>query len=158
MRTGDMAAALGKGLAAGLVGTAAMTVSSTIEMKVRKRQASTAPADAAIKVLGIEPKGDAEKARFSTLVHWVYGTSWGAFRGLLGGFGLDGPGAAAAHFAAVWGSGLVMLPALKVAPPVSEWGAKALAVDAFHHTVYAVGTSLAFGALNRRSACPIAAR
>jgi hypothetical protein len=41
-----------------------MTVSSTLEMKLRGREASSAPADAAAKVLGVEPRGDAEKARF----------------------------------------------------------------------------------------------
>lgn len=54
MRTGDIAGAVGKGLAAGLIGTAAMTISSTIEARVRQREPSTAPADAAAKVLGIE--------------------------------------------------------------------------------------------------------
>jgi len=128
-----------------------MTLSSTIEMKVAGRDASSAPADAAAKVLGVEPKGDAEKARFSNVVHWAYGTSWGALRGLLGAVGLPGPVAGGAHFAAVWGSGLVMLPKLGVAPPLGEWGTKALATDAFHHLVYATGTSLVFIALDRSS-------
>ena len=70
MKLGDMAAAVGKGLFAGAAGTAAMTLSSTTEMKLRGRPASSAPADAAAKVLGVEPKGEKEKARFSNLVHW----------------------------------------------------------------------------------------
>lgn len=60
MRTGDVAAAVGKGLLAGLVGTVAMTLSSTAEAKLRGRGSSSAPADAAAKVLGVEPKGDRE--------------------------------------------------------------------------------------------------
>ncbi len=32
------------------------------------------PADAVVKVLGVEFKGDAEKARYATLVHWAYGS------------------------------------------------------------------------------------
>ena len=151
MRTGDVAGAMGRGLVAGVAGTALMTVASTIEMKVQGREASTAPADAAAKVLGVEPTGDDEQARFSNVVHWAYGTSWGALRGVLGAVGLTGPAAAGAHFAAVWGSGLVMLPALGVAPPLKEWGAKALATDAFHHLVYAAATSMAFAALDRSS-------
>ncbi len=147
----DVAGQVGKGLAAGVAGTALMTLASTIEMKVQGRGPSSAPADAAAKVLGVEPTGEKEKARFSNVVHWAYGTSWGAFRGALSVAGLSGPAAAGAHFAAVWGSGLVMLPALGVAPPAKEWGTKALAVDAFHHIVYAAGVSLAFSALDRRS-------
>jgi len=43
MRIGDLAGSVGKGLAAGMVGTAAMTVSSSLEAKLRGREASTAP-------------------------------------------------------------------------------------------------------------------
>jgi len=45
---------IGRGLLAGLAGTAAMTVSSTLEMRLRGRAASSAPADATAKVLGID--------------------------------------------------------------------------------------------------------
>src|SRR3712207_9240685 len=90
MKLGDVAAAVGKGLFAGAAGTAAMTLSSTIEMKLRGRPASSAPADAAAQVLGVEPKGEKEETRFSTVVHWGYGTSWGAARGLIGAAGLRG--------------------------------------------------------------------
>ncbi len=146
-----MAGALGKGLVAGAVGTAAMTVSSTIEAKVRQREGSTAPADAAAKVLGIEPKDDEAAARFSNVVHWIYGISWGGVRGLLSGVGLPGPAASAAHFGTVWGGGLVMLPALEVAPPVKEWGSTELAIDAWHHLVYAAATGLVYRFLDRHS-------
>ena len=71
MKPGDVAGALGKGLVAGMVGTAAMTVSSTIEAKLRKREGSTAPADAAGEVLGIQPRNAEGKAWFSNVVHWA---------------------------------------------------------------------------------------
>ena len=149
MKLGDVAAAVGKGLFAGAAGTAAMTLSSTVEMRLRRRPASSAPADAAAKVLGVEPKGEKEEARFSTLVHWGYGTSWGVARGLLGAAGLRGVQAAAAHFGAVWGSEQIILPALGVAPPLWEWGAEEVAIDTFHHLVYASATSLAYTLLDR---------
>jgi hypothetical protein len=117
MKLGDVAASVGMGLFAGVAGTVAMTVSSTLEMKIRGRQGSSAPAQAAAKVLGVEPTGEAEEARFSNLVHWGYGTSWGPVRGLIGAVGLEGKEATAAHFLAVWGTEQVMLPALGVAPP-----------------------------------------
>lgn len=149
MNIGTIAGSIGRGLAAGAAGTAVMTVSSTLEAKLRKREASTAPADAAGKVLGVKPEGDDAKARFSNLVHWGYGTGWGAARGLLGGLGLVGPAGTVAHFGLVWGSELVMLPRLDVAPPVKEWGTRELGVDAFHHMVYAVATGSAFVVLDR---------
>lgn len=149
MKLGEIAASVGKGLFAGVAGTAAMTVSSTLEMKIRDRHASNTPAKAAGKVLGVEPTGESEQARFSNLVHWGYGTSWGAVRGLIDAAGLEGKEAAAAHFLALWGSEQVMLPALGVAPPFWQWGAKEVAIDAFHHLVYAGATGVAYAALDR---------
>ena len=149
MKLGEIAASVGKGLFAGVAGTAAMTVSSTLEMKIRDRQASNTPAKAAGKVLGVEPTGESEQARFSNLVHWGYGTSWGAVRGLIDAAGLEGKEAAAAHFLALWGSEQVMLPVLGVAPPFWQWGAKEVAIDAFHHLVYAGATGVAYAALDR---------
>jgi hypothetical protein len=147
-----LAHGIGTGLIAGLAGTAAMTVSSTIEMKVRGREASSAPADAAEKVLGIEKfKSDADERRFATLVHWGYGTGWGAVRGLLRAAGLSPTLATGGHFAAVWGSEQATLPALAVAPPVTMWGGKEVAIDAWHHLVYVVATAVAYELLDRSS-------
>jgi hypothetical protein len=145
-----LAANIGKGLAAGLVGTAAMTVSSTLEMKLRDRGASNAPADAASKLLHIDGfTSDEAEQRFGQLVHWAYGTGWGAARGILGTV-LPPVAADAGHFGAVWRSEQVMLPALEVAPPAAEWGAEEIAVDGWHHAVYAVATGLAYRWLDAR--------
>lgn len=145
----DLATAIGKGLVAGAAGTVAMTVSSTLEMKARGREGSSAPADAAAKVLGISDfEGDAEKARFSNVVHWSYGTGWGIARALLRLAGLGPVQATAAHLAVVWGGEAVMLPALDVAPPFWTWGAEEVAIDVGHHVVYALATALAFELLD----------
>jgi hypothetical protein len=148
-KLGDVAAAVGKGLFAGAAGTAAMTVSSTLEMKLRGRPASSTPALAAQKVLGVQPVDEEAEARFSNLVHWGYGTAWGGVRGLIAAAGLTEPAATVAHLAAVWGSEQVMLPALDVVPPLTEWGAQEVAIDAFHHLVYAAATGAAYSLLDR---------
>lgn len=149
MKLGEFAAAFGKGVFAGFAGTAAMTVSSTLEMKWRGRPASSAPARAAAKVLGVEPVDEAAEARFSNIVHWGYGSAWGGVRGLLAAAGLPGPTASAAHLGAVWTSEQAMLPALGVAPPLTQWGAKEVAIDALHHVVYAGATGVAYSLLDR---------
>ena len=151
MGIGDTAASVGKGLFAGAAGTVAMTVSSTLEAKLRERGSSSAPADAAGKVLGVQPRDEEGQARFSNIVHWAYGTSWGAVRGLLHAAGVDGGKATAVHFATVWGGAQAMLPALDVAPPPWKSPPKEIAIDAFHHAVYAVATGVAFAALERSS-------
>jgi hypothetical protein len=147
----DVAQNIGKGLAAGLAGTAAMTVSSTIEQKLRQRPASTAPADATAKVLGIRDfASPAARSRFSNISHWGYGTGWGAARGLLATLGLSPAAATAAHGAAVWGNEQIMLPALHVAPIVTMWGGKEVAIDAWHHLVYATSTGIAYELIESR--------
>ena len=149
-RPGGRAAAVGKGLAAGLAGTAAMTVSSTLEAKLRGREASIAPARAASKVLGVAPVDEQGERRFNTLVHWGYGTGWGAARGIFAAAGLGGVGATLAHLGAVWGSEQVALPATGAAPPATQWGAAEVAVDVWHHVVYAAATGVAYRWLDRR--------
>ena len=151
MTVNQLATTLGRGLVAGVVGTAAMTVSSTVEAKLRHRPFSTAPADAAAKVLGIkEFADDAAHSRFSNLVHWGYGTGWGVPRALLGMNGRGAARATAVHLAALWGSEQVMLPALSVAPPITFWGRAEIAIDGFHHAVYALSTAAAYEVLKRR--------
>ena len=144
-----VASGIGKGLVAGFAGTAAMTVSSTLEAKVRGRAPSSAPARATTKVLGIKSFEDSiAQARFNDLSHWGYGTSWGVVRGLLDAAGVPRGKAIAAHGAAVWGSAQVTLPALDVAPPAIFWGKEEVAIDAFHHTVYALATGIAYELLS----------
>lgn len=144
---GDLAAAAGRGMLAGAIGTVAMTASSTLDAKLRDRPASSAPSDAAGKTLGVQPRDPEGQARFATVVHWSYGTGWGALRGALATAGLEGVPAVAAHFGAVWGSSLVMLPGLGIAPPVWSQPVTETAFDALHHLVYASATSLAWYAV-----------
>ena len=145
-----LAANIGKGLVAGFVGTAAMTVSSSVEARLRHRPASSAPARATAKVLGIKEFEDGiAAARFNDLAHWGYGTGWGVVRGLLATVGLSPRGATAAHGAAIWGSAAVSLPALEIAPPFVFWGKKEVAIDLWHHAVYAGATGLAYRLLDR---------
>jgi hypothetical protein len=73
---GGIAPDVGKGLFAGAAGTAAMTVSSTLEMTLSGRGASQTPVEAA-------------EARFSNLVHWGY--RLGRCAGFLASAWLPGP-------------------------------------------------------------------
>ena len=142
---------VGKGLVAGFVGTAAMTASSTLEAKLRRRAPSSAPARATAKVLGIKGfEDDVAAARFNDLSHWGYGTSWGALRGLLGATGMPARTATALHGAAIYGSAQVTLPALEIAPPAVFWPKEEIAIDAFHHLVYAAATGLAYELIDGR--------
>ena len=147
-RIDTLATAIGRGLVAGFAGTVAMTVSSTLEARLRGRAFSTAPARATAKVLGIrEFESDLAQARWNDLSHWGYGTGWGVLRGLLGATPLSGRAATLAHGAAIYGAAQVTLPALEIAPPSIFWGAKEIAIDALHHAVYATATGAAYRAI-----------
>ena len=97
----------------------------------------------------MRPAGEKEGKRFGALVHWAYGTGWGAARGVLAALGMPASAATAAHLALVRGTEQVMLPALQVAPPAPRWGARELAVDGWHHLVYAGATGAAYQLLDR---------
>jgi hypothetical protein len=142
-----MSAEIGRGLVAGLAGTLAMTIASTLEMKIRHRPPSRAPAEVAAKALGVTPRDEDAKRRLGTLVHFAYGTVWGLARAALQAAGVRGRLAPLAHFGLVWGTELVMLPATRVAPPITEWGAKEIAIDALHHLVYVGSVDGAYRAL-----------
>ncbi|MGI4021940.1 MAG: hypothetical protein ACRYFA_10575 [Janthinobacterium lividum] len=147
----ELGTAIGIGLMAGIVGTAAITISQMVEMNIDGREPSSAPADAASKILDIQPTSEEQKAKVSQQIHWAYGTSWGIARGLISLTGLKGWKATLVHFAAIWGTANVMLPALDVAPPATEEDAKTISIDGLHHSVYAVVAGLAFDAIAKKT-------
>jgi hypothetical protein len=76
---------------------------------------------------------------------------WVTFAESMTPFTLAAAKATAAHGAAVWGSAQVTLPALEVAPPLVFWGKKEVAIDLWHHAVYAVASGLAYRLIDARS-------
>ena len=76
-----------------------------------------------------------------------YGTAWGGVRGLLDVIGLRGAIGTAVHFALIWGAEQVFMTKLQISPPITEWPPQEVAVDGFHHFVYAQGTGAAYDRL-----------
>lgn len=146
---GELAAGVGKGLLAGLAGTAAMTVAQRIGMSLMGREASTTPAEAVKKVFGLETRDEAAEERLAALAHWGYGTTWGAARGVAAAAGLGPLAASLAHFVAVWGTEQVMMPGLELSPPATEWSAEQVAEDIVYHAVYAAAAGAAYAWLDR---------
>ncbi|WP_276496453.1 hypothetical protein [Pontibacter litorisediminis] len=170
----DLGNAIGKGILAGLAGTAAITISQMIEMQITKREGSKAPTKVAGQVLGVTPSNkeeseelsgepeDTDKTnkevkeehaeRFSQIMHWQYGTSWGVARGLLSLAGVKGWPATATHFGAIWSTALVMLPAANASEPITEWSPKQIALDVLHHSVYAIAAGLLYDYIDQDTA------
>lgn len=136
-----------RGLAAGLVGTAVMTLAQKIKNKQSGEGPSLTPAKAIEKITGVEPENEAEERRLANAVHFAYGTSWGLARAGMSAIGLRGLPATMALFGLVMGAAAVMLPRMGLAPRVREWTPKQLASDALMHGIYAFGTSAAFRVL-----------
>ena len=142
-----LATSIGAGLISGLAGTVAITISQMIELKITGRKPSTVPADAVEKTLDLKATDETEKTELSQKIHWAYGMAWGLPRGLLGLAGLKGFPAAISHFTMVWGTSLVMLPNLDLAPPVNQEKPKTMLVDIIHHAVYALAAGLVYDAI-----------
>jgi hypothetical protein len=133
-----------RAILAAMIGTVAMTLSSTTEMQWVERPASVVPGLATAKLLrpfGIkEVKGRALDI-LATWTHWGYGAMWGiVFWALIGPAGLPLAAAGALFFLIVWGTEQVQLPVLELAPWPWKWGLRYNAVDAWHHAVYTAGT------------------
>jgi hypothetical protein len=139
-----------RGLLAAAIGTVIMNLSSETEMAWRGRAASTAPARAANRILrlvGVPELEGRPLQILSSWTHYLYGTAWGAYLWLLMSPNVLGLPVAAGlplFFLGVWLVEQLELPLLKVAPWSWSWGTKEVAIDLWHHVVYASGTMLAW--------------
>lgn len=162
--------ALGRGLLAGVAGTAAMDLVRFVGFKrsggednlvdwefsagLKNWEDAPAPAQVGRRVVEglFQRELPPQTAAFTNNVtHWGYGIAWGALFGLVAGslrsrrlrHGLAlGP--------VVWASGFVVLPLAKLYKPIWEYDVKTLARDLGGHTVYGLATAAAFRALARR--------
>ncbi|MCX2740315.1 hypothetical protein [Pontibacter anaerobius] len=142
-----VASAIGKGIVAGLIGTAVMTVAQMIEMQLSDRDSSDTPYKAAKKVFGVKAEDEESKENINNLMHFAYGTAWGIPRALMAEFGLGDTKGTITHFGAVWGTEVTVMPQLNLMEPVTEWKPKAISEDILFHSLYAVATGLVADAL-----------
>ncbi|WP_420137516.1 PEP-CTERM sorting domain-containing protein [Sphingomonas sp.] len=137
----------GIGLIAGLAGTAAMSLSQAIEMRLTKRAPSATPAKAVEAATGVDVPGDKDEARLSTAAHVAFGTGLGL--GLAAIEKVPEPSRVALFFLGSWGTGTALITGLGVSKPPTEWDRTELATDLVHHAVYAGSAALAFAGLRR---------
>jgi hypothetical protein len=135
-----------RGLIAGAIGTAAMTLTQRLEMAISGRAPSTVPGQVGAHLIpGANPR--THVARLNGPVHWAHGISMGALRGALDGMGLRGPAASAAHFALLWSGDAALYRALGIADVPWRWGGDELATDVLHKGIYAAVTGAVYDAL-----------
>ena len=87
----------------------------------------------------------------NNVMHWAYGTGWGAAYGLVA-TALPAPAWRGPAFGAfVWSSDYVLLPVLGVYRPIWTYDRKTLAQDLSAHMVYGAVTDAALRLLTRRT-------
>lgn len=127
-------------LRAGIVGTLAITASTTLEMRLRGRPASQVPADTVEHLLGRE-LGPRLRQAAGTAAHLASGLALGPPRVLLASLGVREPVATLLFALVASTPDVVIVPALGVTEPPWRWGATELAISLAHHLAYAAGAS-----------------
>jgi uncharacterized protein DUF1440 len=160
-------AALVKGGLAGALGTVAMDLlwyrryrrsggqSRFIEWEFRSSASSwekaPAPARAGKQLYEGLFKRELSPAQIgitTNVMHWGYGTGWGALYGVLAGsLPRRPPWSGLAFGTAVWGTDYVVLPAAGIYQPIWKYDLETLWKDLSAHLVYGAGTAAAFSAL-----------
>ncbi len=154
--------ALARGVAAGVVATAAMTGYQELVARLRGQDSGgqpetweEAPAPAQVGkriVSGVFDK-QVTLDRVDALtkaMHWTYGVTWGGVYGLVQGtIAARALPAGLGLGASVWGMSYAQLVPMGVYEPPWRYPAKELAIDLSYHLVYGVAAAAAYEALSR---------
>jgi hypothetical protein len=154
-----------RGLVAGVIGTAAMTAWQEVSTKLQSsdddregesqapgfRDAwakAPAPAKVGRKVLKavFQYEVPAEQIGLLTnLMHWGYGTSWGAIYGLIRA-SVRGPSLVSGIWfgAGVWATSYATMVPLGIYEPPWQYPPKELALDLSYHLVYGAGVAAGY--------------
>lgn len=138
-----------RGVAAGLVGTAAMTVGELVEQRITGRPDSHIPARTLRILLG-RPADDAVRYPvWNHAMHWLTGATLGALRGLWSVTGIRGGSATAAHAVVRLAFDQTLENATGAGAAPSLWPAGEKTADYLHKGIFAVVTGAVSDALNR---------
>lgn len=160
-----------RGLGAGLLGTATMTATQKIAMRLAGADSDSseqqpsdgardpwedapAPAQAARQISQAVFTRDVSPGHIpllTSVLHWSYGTGWGLVYGVVAE---RAPRSRALRLgalfgAAVWAMSYVQLVPMGIYEPPWQYPAKELTLDLSYHLSYGVGTGLGFALLSR---------
>lgn len=140
---------IGRGVVAGLAGTAVMTAfQRLVEMPVTGRAESEAPVKLATKLLPLKPKGAQQRRQLNYVAHFAVGAGWGAARAVVGRAGLRGQRAVAVVFAILWTGDVLGMAALGLDDPPWKWSGRDLAIDVIDKLVLAQAAGLIYERLD----------
>jgi hypothetical protein len=160
--------AFGRGVGAGIAGTAVMTAWQELSAKLQEPEESpgkeeeqpqdpweqaSAPAKVARRMIEGVFQRDVPAEWIPALTHgthWGYGTAWGAAFGLIQGTRRENPVRAGVAFGtAVWAMSYVQLVPMGLYQPPWKYPPKQLAMDLSYHLAYGAGLGAAYAALDR---------
>ncbi|MDP5181938.1 hypothetical protein QOZ88_04755 [Blastococcus sp. BMG 814] len=138
------AGSIGRGVLAGIGGTAVMTAfQKVVEMPLTGRADSYAPAEAAESLLPTRTASPQSRKRLNYLVHFALGGMWGAAYGVAASAGLRGQKAVHAVFVTVYTGDVLLNTASGLYQP-KQWSAQDWAIDIVDKYVQAQATGAVF--------------
>jgi len=129
-----------RGMAAGLVGTAAMTLAEKLEQALTGRPSSFVPGHTLEQMLGLPRKPDEERLGMSWVMHWGQGVLLGAVRGLMAEYGFRGPVGSFLFMNLRLLNDQTWENATGVGAPPWTWPVDEQVIDLLHKAVYAFAT------------------
>lgn len=135
MRTGEV---LFRGLLAGAIGVAAMTLAEKFEQAATGRPNSYVPAHTLERLLGLTTKPDAERLWMNWAMHWGQGMALGAVRSLMASQGIRGPVGSFLHL----NHDQTLENATGVGAPPWTWPVDEQVTDLLHKAIYAYATGV----------------
>jgi len=129
-----------RGLAAGLVGVAAMTAAEKLEQVITGRPNSFVPGHTMERLMRLPSKPDEERLWMNWAMHWSQGVLLGAVRGLMAERGLRGPVGSFGFMNLRLLNDQTLENATGVGAPPWTWPVDEQAIDLLHKAIYAFAT------------------
>jgi hypothetical protein len=131
-----------RGLIAGAVGVAAMTVAEKLEQQFTRRPNSYVPADTLERLAGVgsESPHTSERLIRNWTMHWGQGIALGAVRGVMAARGLRGPVGSFMFMNFRLANDQILENATGAGAPPWSWPVDEQAIDLTHKGVYAFVT------------------
>ena len=131
-----------RGLVAGALGVAAMTVAEKIEQRLTRRPNSYVPGKTLAALTGRKPGSYDHNRRWNWTMHWGQGILLGSVRGLLAARGIRGPIGSFLFLNLRLLNDQSLENATGVGAPPWTWPVDEQVIDLVHKAVYAFGTGL----------------
>ncbi len=132
-----------RGLAAGVVGVAAMTAAEKVEQVFTGRPNSFVPGHTLERLLGLPSKPDAERLWLNWTMHWGQGILLAAVRGLMAERGFRGPVGSFMFMNLRLLNDQTLENYTRVGAPPWTWPVDEQVIDLLHKAIYAFATGAA---------------